>query len=175
MAQLWSWEEQQRNIDQQHLIEAVARQHSQHHGTPFTMNRDLMRRQMGTPASGFAKPDDREDMYEDLHQRLSEELARRQDAEDARRADVAGQAAHNFQLYTPPPAATPEGARSLMPELSSTARAFVAPFVDSLLTGPAMRPAPFVPSPDPEAMARALRAPQDDLLIALVRKSSKDP
>ena len=43
-----------------------------------------MRRQMGTPASGFATPTDQEDMYEDLHQRLSDEVARRQAADDAR-------------------------------------------------------------------------------------------
>ena len=151
-------EEQQRNIDQQHLIDAVARQHSHQNGSLFSINRDLMRRQMGTPASGFVTPDAGEDVYDELHQRLSDEVARRQAAEDARRAAVARQAAEQFQIHTPLSAATPEEARSLMPELSATARALVAPFVDSLLTGPAMQPAPSFPSPDPAAIARALSA-----------------
>ena len=36
-----------------------------------------------------------------------------------------------------------------------------------------MRPAPSFPSPDLEAIARALRAPEQDLLTALARKTSK--
>ena len=65
-------EEQQRNIDQQHLIEAVSRQHTRQNGSLFSMNRDLMRRQMGTPAFGFATPLDREDLYEHFyHLKLS--------------------------------------------------------------------------------------------------------
>ena len=66
-------EDQQQNIDQQHLIDAVARQHARQNGSAFTMNRDMMRRQMGTPACGFATLEDREGMFDDFHQRVSDE------------------------------------------------------------------------------------------------------
>ena len=94
-------EEQQKNIDQQHLIDAVARYMSAQTGEPHAHHREALRQQTsdGFLSAGSATPDTGEDEHGETRQELDDELARRREDAAARRTHVAMQAIEGLPRF----------------------------------------------------------------------------
>ena len=107
-------EEQQKNIDQQHLIDSVARFHAGRMDMPFVQTREAMRYRIDTGA--FQTPDGGspiesprvEDRHEELNMALQAEIQRRAQQELEARDMARRQAENVLHESAPPPHLTPE-------------------------------------------------------------------